>query len=196
MEQLAALILTTVGACLFAILTLFLWREYRIERFRQRIFQIRDELFDFAADGHLTFDDPAYGALRSSMNSMIRFAHRMSLSHAVGLTVARHFCPSPSLERFAKDRLRPLMELPEGPARDKLLKLHTRALVEVFTFVSFSPLLLPMLPIALLAFLAGTASTLYRRVTKKKTEIAETIEVQALESDDELSSSVGRLQPV
>ncbi|MBI1790616.1 MAG: hypothetical protein HYR60_24055 [Acidobacteria bacterium] len=196
MEQLAALLLTTAGACLFAILTLFLWREYRIERFRQRIFQIRDELFDFAAEGNLSFDNPAYGALRASMNSMIRFAHRMSLSYAVGITAARHFCPSPGLDRFTRERLRPLMELPEGPAREKLVTLHARVLIEVFKFVSFSPLLLPVLPFALLAFIAGTASSLYRRLTKERDEIAVTIELQALECDQEPGDSFGRLQVV
>jgi hypothetical protein len=161
--------------------------------FRQRVFQLRDELFDFAAEGHISFDDPANGVLRGSMNSMIRFAHKMSLSYAVAITLARYFCPSPGLDRFAKERLRPLKELPDGPAKDKLMNLYARMHFEVFRFVSVSPLLLPVLPLALLALIAGTASSLYRRMTRKRDEIAVAIEAQAFECDQEEMNDSGEL---
>ena len=109
MELMASLLLATYGGCLLAILLLFLWRELRIEVFRQRIFQIRDELFDFAAEGNISFNDPAYGALRTSMNSLIRFAHKMSFFHAFLMNLARHWYPSPALERAFKQRMRPWM---------------------------------------------------------------------------------------
>jgi hypothetical protein len=57
---------------------LFLWRGYRIDAFRQRLFGLRGELFDFAATGHVAFHDPAYTHLRTMLNSMIRFAHRVT----------------------------------------------------------------------------------------------------------------------
>lgn len=41
------------------------------------MFALRGQLFDFAADGGISFDHPAYGLLRSTMNGFIRFAHMM-----------------------------------------------------------------------------------------------------------------------
>lgn len=47
--------------------------------FRDQVFQLRDDLFDRAADGLISFDSPAYGLLRMTMNGYIRFCHKLSL---------------------------------------------------------------------------------------------------------------------
>ncbi len=57
----------------------WLFRDYNVDAFRQKMFALRDELFDLAADGIISFDHPAYGMLRNVMNGMIRFGHRLSL---------------------------------------------------------------------------------------------------------------------
>ena len=51
----------------------------RLDCFRQKMFSVRDELFDYAAAGNISFDDPAYVLLRRQMNGMIRFGHRLTL---------------------------------------------------------------------------------------------------------------------
>jgi hypothetical protein len=43
-----------------------------LDRFRQDVFGLRDELWDFAASGQISFDDPAYRLLRQLMNGFIR----------------------------------------------------------------------------------------------------------------------------
>jgi hypothetical protein len=64
------------------VLVFWLYRSYRIDKFRQEMFALRDALFDAAADsGQISFDTPAYGMLRSTMNGYIRFGHRLSLLH-------------------------------------------------------------------------------------------------------------------
>ena len=42
------------------VVVLCLWPAYRVDEFRQALFLIRDELFDFAASGGIPFDHPAY----------------------------------------------------------------------------------------------------------------------------------------
>lgn len=66
--------------CLALIVTILsrLWSEARLDRFRQRMFSLRDQVFDFAADGNIDFDDPAYRLLRRSMNGYIRYAHQLT----------------------------------------------------------------------------------------------------------------------
>lgn len=70
-----------LGACLslFIIWLLFFWlyRDYRVDLVRQRLFALRDDLFELAREGVLTFDHPAYGLLRTTLNGFIRFGHRL-----------------------------------------------------------------------------------------------------------------------
>ena len=57
----------------------WLYKDYTVDLYRQKIFELRDDLFDFAADGHIGFNHPAYCVLRRTMNGHIRFSHRINL---------------------------------------------------------------------------------------------------------------------
>src|SRR5437016_2293052 len=70
---------TTLSLVGLWVLFHWLYRDYRVDLFRQRMFALRAELFDMAAAGRIAFDDPAYGKLRGMLNGYIRFAHRVSL---------------------------------------------------------------------------------------------------------------------
>lgn len=73
---------------LFALIFL-VWRtDLRTDQFRQRMFAIRDELFDYAASGAVAFEDPAYQLLRNFMNGFIRYAHRLTFFQLI-LTIFR-----------------------------------------------------------------------------------------------------------
>lgn len=61
----------------------WLYPDYQVDVFRQKMFQLRDELFDEAAQGKISFNDPAYGMLRSAMNGHIRFAHQSNIWQAL-----------------------------------------------------------------------------------------------------------------
>lgn len=186
MEYLAAMVVTTLGLCLLAVLVLFLWREHRVDAFRQRMFEIRDELFDFAAEGNISFDDPAYGSLRSLLNGYIRFAHKMSLTRTFGMNCLRRFVPNPALERFVSVMLNPVDELPAGEVRDKLRQIYVRANFEVFRFVAWPTMLFLMPPI--LALLAG--SSFLRRIKCRGDQIAKTVQIETVEFEiEELEDS-------
>jgi hypothetical protein len=58
-------------------------RALLLDILRQQLFAIRDELFDFAADGGIDFDEPAYRELRGDINSLIRFAHKLSFARMI-----------------------------------------------------------------------------------------------------------------
>jgi hypothetical protein len=57
------------------------------ERFRQRMFEIRRRLFVFMANGGIRPDDIAYVRLRSTTNSMLRYAERVWLVEALVMAV-------------------------------------------------------------------------------------------------------------
>lgn len=55
----------------------WLYREYRIDLFRQQMFEVRDRFFDYAADGGISLEAPAYQLVRTTMNGFIRFGDRI-----------------------------------------------------------------------------------------------------------------------
>lgn len=74
----AELVATGVSLLFLWFLFSLFYRRYRIDLYRQRMFELRQELFRLAADGNIDFDDPAYGITRTTLNGFIRFAHRVT----------------------------------------------------------------------------------------------------------------------
>lgn len=58
-------------------------KKYQLDRYRQRLFKLRDSFFVRAEKGELSFDDKAYKLTRELMNSHIRFAHRTTFFHVL-----------------------------------------------------------------------------------------------------------------
>ncbi|MHB1607407.1 MAG: hypothetical protein ACYCXX_02005 [Acidiferrobacter thiooxydans] len=55
------------------------YRDYLVDRTRQDLFRIRDDLFDRAAAGEIGFDVEAYKVTRATLNGMIHYAHELSV---------------------------------------------------------------------------------------------------------------------
>lgn len=137
------------------ILLFWLYRDYCVDKFRQDMFAIRDELFDAARSGQLRFDHPAYGVLRSTMNGFIRFAHRFTLLQAL-LMVA---IAKESIELETSDSFPIRWKTAIADLDGEALKLMTRyrlrmnLLVIRYVLVS-SPILLLTLVVPLAGWLA------------------------------------------
>jgi hypothetical protein len=54
------------------------WQRLCTDYARNAIFEQRDALFDLALSGRLAFGSEPYEAIRSSLNGLIRMAHRLS----------------------------------------------------------------------------------------------------------------------
>jgi hypothetical protein len=74
-----------INLILLWILFFWLYRDYRLQYFRQQLFALRDELFDMALSNELRFDDPAYGQLRSTINGTIQYGHQLGFLQLVCL---------------------------------------------------------------------------------------------------------------
>lgn len=77
-------VLTLVGLWY---LVFWRYRTYRVDFFRQEMFDLRDDLFDAANSGLIDFEHPAYGMLRDTINGFIRFGHRFTLGQFVFMMV-------------------------------------------------------------------------------------------------------------
>jgi len=83
MNEITVSISSVFSILLLIVLVFWLFRDYSIDSFRQKIFRLRDGLFDEALKGNISFDDPAYVMMRRSFNGFIRFAHKMSLMEVI-----------------------------------------------------------------------------------------------------------------
>jgi len=116
-------------------------REYRVDHTRQKLFAIRDELFDYAADGGIGFDEVAYGRLRTLLNSLIRFSHRLTFSRLVFSSVAAEFVTPQISERPHQKLTNAIDAIPSEEAKTKLRDIHRRiALCIVRHLITGSPL--------------------------------------------------------
>ncbi len=88
MTDLLMVLLSLAGLAFVCIFCFWLYEEYRVERFRHKLFVLRDELFDSASTGKLQFDDQAYELLRTSLNGFIRYAHTLSLLQFIFLLIS------------------------------------------------------------------------------------------------------------
>src|SRR6266436_8516805 len=78
-------------------------REYKVDAFRQKLFAVRDELFDYARSGKIAFDDPGYTTLRNLMNALLRFTHRLTFARMIVLLIStKNDSPSP-IEAWRRD---------------------------------------------------------------------------------------------
>ena len=78
-DQIFTSLSTLMGLVGLVYLIFWRYKAYRVDAFRQELFELRDQLFDFADSGEISFNHPAYGLLRSTINGFIRFGHRCSL---------------------------------------------------------------------------------------------------------------------
>lgn len=61
------------------------WQYLVVDGVRQRLFELRDELFDLARAGEIDFADPAYCYARKRINANIRFAHKASVWRVIAV---------------------------------------------------------------------------------------------------------------
>lgn len=107
------------------------WCEYRLDRLRQDLFSVRDDLFLQAALGEISFTNEAYARLRTLMNGMIRYAHRIRIPQIIAAYfVVKEIEPNAFFDAWTKE----VHSLPDDQrillqgAYEKMQKIVTRHL--------------------------------------------------------------------
>lgn len=176
------------------ILLLFLWvlffwlyRDYRLDLFRQRMFSLRDDLFDLADSGAISFDHKAYGMLRSVINGNIQFGHQLGfLELLVAALVSRRNAHQKT--HFEKSWEHACQSLPTETA-DKMRSIRTRMHVLIFDQLVFTSFLLMVTMVALVvAILTFFAKRLLTRLVEK---LLRQIKVIRLITNLEYAASTG-----
>ncbi len=99
----------------------------RLDCFRQNMFSVRDELFDYAAAGNISFDDPAYTLLRHQMNGMIRYGHQLTLFRVLVTWAVRAISGESNSFQWHDAWERALANLQSKEVRQQLEHFHSRS---------------------------------------------------------------------
>jgi hypothetical protein len=148
MSKVTALQLTiflgfTTALILLFIQILVLWPSFRLDAFRQSLFALRDELFDYAADGHISFDDPAYGLLRKSMNGFIRYAHNLTFFRLLVTIWGWRIAEPANTFDWAESWNLALERVKDQHAKEKLVEFHEKTMLLVMARIfTGSPVLI------------------------------------------------------
>lgn len=117
------------------------WHNYRIDAFRQRLFNLRGELFNYALAADLPFDHPAYGLLRARINRMIRWGHQFSAIEFVLLLMFMSEAPMPRPHKEWEAEV----ERIEDPAiRARLKEFEEDLAYLMVKRLAFSPIVFPI----------------------------------------------------
>jgi hypothetical protein len=166
------------------IFVFFFYRNYRLDLFRQEIFTIRDELFDYGASGAVSFSDPAYLLLRKFMNQTIRYAHILTFSrYIVAALLGRRY--SPDFTNPVQKWRERVDDIEAEEVRNKLLEFHDRVGLAIADQLLRRSLFLFSIG-TLLAVIARivTGSTASSQEVVKQEQI-EALEVQMIESEEQ-----------
>src|ERR1700682_1355645 len=78
----------------------YLWRDYRLDAFRDDVFARRDQIFVFAAKGNIKFDHPAYTILRNRMNVLLRYGHAFTLTRLLLIRISHPLVKNDLMEKW------------------------------------------------------------------------------------------------
>lgn len=160
----------------------FRWRTYRIDAVRQHLFALRDEVFDYACDGGIAFDHQAYKLLRTKLNGMIRFAHRVSFGRLL-MSVAFFHSTRPDFVIRQNEEWKAALDALPLEARKRLLEFDNRmGIVLVQHMVTRSPILLLILGVFVALAVVSAAVTRLWEVITKLVPGMELLEAQAMQA--------------
>ena len=178
------------------VLVFKLCRDYRIDALKDRLFALRDNLFDYAAEGEVQFDDPAYFKLRGLINSLIRFAHRLTFTRFLMGFLFTAWKGSEAYGNVLQEWQTAVEALP-AEKQKKLNEIHSAALVMVVRhLVTGSPIMVFCLVIfAISAALNGLTKKLLQSFTERLIPQLNALQIQAIVADA-ADRQTSRAEPV
>jgi hypothetical protein len=144
-SELSTIVQSLLTLIVLALVIFWLWPEQRTDLFRQQMFALRDELFDFAADGKVVFDEPAYILLRQLMNGFIRYAHNLTPFRTWMSFLRWKYLDQESLNVWGEQWNKAIEKVKNQEVKTQLEQFHSRATMLVVSQLVLSPGLLVVL---------------------------------------------------
>lgn len=130
-----------------------LWIPFFLENFRNKIFILRDELFDYYLNNNLDFNSSEYTKMRELMNATLRFGHRISFFDYIWV---RYFVPEfKDLALRTEQNINQIfVSIQDTALRDYYEDLHFRLNLNIVKFIVCSSPILLIVLIFLFCFFA------------------------------------------
>lgn len=142
LDQLFTIAQSTVATAVLLWMLFSCLPSLRLDVFRQKMFTVRDELFDYACAGNIGFDHPAYRLLRKSMNGFLRYGHRLSLFQLVITSCRWHFADEKPVSLWHTQWQEAISSIEDDAVKKKLILLHNDSMNLVMgRIVTGSPLM-------------------------------------------------------
>jgi hypothetical protein len=140
----------------------FMLRPTLVDYYRADLFKLRRRLFLFMASGKISSSNPAYKDLRKGINSLLRFAERVTF---LRLIVTALFARQNGRQLVAR-RTKLIAAAPNSEARQYLALVDEQiAVTTLIHLIRTSPLVL----LVALAYLADWAERIARQVAMRAT---------------------------
>ena len=151
---------SSIGLVILWFMTVYLWRPYRVDLLRESLFLIRNELFEYMVQHRIPFDSEPYVRLRLMLNSMIRYAHKITFSRALCAHITLRVSPDEYGKKLMRAFWAPLFEMENGETKDAFVKTLDRANMCVAWHLIAGT---PLLPVLTLIRLAEVCTKVVRR---------------------------------
>jgi hypothetical protein len=132
------------------------WQLLCTDAARFKLFQCRDELFDMAANGELSFQSQEYPEIRDAINALIRYSYRLTVPRLLFVTAFPVRGDRPSV-----DVLSHINAISSPLARARIERISNDCFRAVFIMVGQKSL--PTLFLFSLAYMAWKTSVILRR---------------------------------
>jgi hypothetical protein len=176
-HELANVILSAASLLAFWALIFFGFRAYRVDRMRERLFRLRDELFAYAAAGKISFQHPAYVMLRLTINGFMRFADRVGILTVVPMELLFRTSAGREQERELHREWIAATATLSVPVRKRLKsfrnEIHLIVLEHIFTSPVLLLLVFPLLFVIALRFARERISSWTQRTLQPVFEHAD-----------------------
>jgi hypothetical protein len=163
------------------------FRPAFLDSLRVELFALRDELFNLAASGcdGFSFDHPAYGKFRTSINATIRFCHLISALDIILIVYAERWYGRALVtgSSLMQDAIEAAQDMPE--VQKTLKRYQTRCAVAVAKYLlKSSPLVCLILFGLVLVHASAAAVSKKRRYEEEAVNAFAVVEKQALPLED------------
>jgi hypothetical protein len=167
----------SLGLIFLWIFVFWFWKDYRLDVFRENVFEFRDNLFMFASEGGVSFDHPAYRLLRHRLNVLLRYAHFFTFSKFFTAFISYRSSGVPEDREWQEA----LASLPSLETRKKFEKIHYLATFATIDHMCSRSLLLFLVSIPFAV--AGATKRFMERHSRRAEKLVEELQKRAQEED-------------
>lgn len=150
-EALIQLLELLTGIALLVLFFRYPWQNILVDMTRQRLFEIRDDIFLYAADGRIEYDSDIYNELRERLNSTIRYCHKAKFSTVFAALAVQD--DKAKSQKQEKSLLEIVSDIEDADLRNDLEEKVIEATVFLATLMVLRSPLLLFLSTALLPFI-------------------------------------------